>query len=625
MTSSLARAIILNVAFTCGMSFFLGAATNSPTRSVSGIVETLEGKRLSSITVQLIHNGSTTTSETGEFSIVLPASLEPGDPIELSVGEDWVVTSPWEGASFVPVSSTEVLHVRVTRTGDKRLLTDPRLVKRIVASVTTKLASPAEADQVVAEKAQALGFSVDQVKSAIEEWSTKAQAPYEKGLAALYARRYAEASEYLRQSVSFSDDDQVEKYLSLFGAEFRLGRYPQAEAALVTAREIQPDNPLVLVYLGQTLGLEAKYQDAEQVVRLALAIDERAFGADCFRVASALNNLAAIYDDQGRYAEAEPVYRRSLDMQEKLQGARDQELARALNNLATLYSHEAKYAEAEPLLKRAIAMDEKTLGPNHPDLATHLSNLAEIYDQQGRYTEAEPLLKRALAIIEAELGPDHPDFAFALNNLGVLYANEKRYAEAERMDKRALQIWEKTLEPNHPLLSTCLNNLAFVYKGQGRHAEAEPLYKRALAISERTLGPEHPEVAINLNNLALLYHSERKNAEAEVLFKRALSIDEKALGSEHPDYAVHLNNLAVLYSDEGKPAEAVPLYEQALRIQERAFGLDGPAVTTTLINLADALRMLCRNGEAEIYEQQVARIQGQPNYQSPVHVECGNK
>jgi len=622
VTTNLARAIILNVAFTFGISFFLGAVANPPTRSVSGVVETLEGKRLSSITVQLTNFGSATTSDTGEFSILLPAILEPGDPIELKVGQDWVVTSPWEGASFVPVTSTEVLHVRITRTGDKRLLTDPQLVKRIVVSVTTKLASPAEADNSVAEKAQTLGFSVDQVKSAIEEWSEKVQAPYEKGLAALYARRYAEASLYIRQSVSLSDDDQVEKYLSLFAAEYELGRYPQAEAVLVAAREIQPDNPLVLADLGETLRLQAKYQDAEQVDRLALAIYERAC-PNRVEVASVMNNLATVYDEQARYAEAEPLFRQSLEMCEKGLEA-EGSLARVLNNLASVYVHEGKYAEAEPLFKRAIAIDEKTLGPDHPDLASHLSNLGTVYHQQGRYAEAEPLFKRALAIDEAKLGPDHPDVAFRLDNLGALYKDEKRYAEAEPLDKRALQIREKTLEPNHPLLSACLSNLATVYDDLGRYAEAEPLYKRALEISEKTQGPDHPDVAVKLANLAQLYHQEQKNAEAEVMYKRALSIDEKALRSEHPEYAFLLNNLAVLYADEGRPAEAVPLYEQALRIDERTLP-EAPAVALHLRNLASALRMLCRNGEADIYEQQAAKIPGQPDYHSPIRAECSNR
>jgi tetratricopeptide (TPR) repeat protein len=40
-------------------------------------------------------------------------------------------------------------------------------------------------------------------------------------------------------------------------------------------------------------------------------------GPDHSNVGTALNNLAGLYQAQGRYAEAEPLYRRSLAIREK--------------------------------------------------------------------------------------------------------------------------------------------------------------------------------------------------------------------------------------------------------------------------------------------------------------------
>ena len=50
-------------------------------------------------------------------------------------------------------------------------------------------------------------------------------------------------------------------------------------------------------------------------------------------------------------------------------------VATSLNDLATLYQAQGKYAEAEPLYKRALAIREKALGPEHPDFALSLDNL----------------------------------------------------------------------------------------------------------------------------------------------------------------------------------------------------------------------------------------------------------
>ena len=90
----------------------------------------------------------------------------------------------------------------------------------------------------------------------------------------------------------------------------------------------------------------------------------------------------------------------------------------SLNNLAALYADQGRYADAEPLYKRALAIREKALGPDHPDVATSLNNLAELYRDQGRYADAEPLYKRALAIYEKALGPDHPNVATVAQQSG---------------------------------------------------------------------------------------------------------------------------------------------------------------------------------------------------------------
>ena len=96
-------------------------------------------------------------------------------------------------------------------------------------------------------------------------------------------------------------------------------------------------------------------------------------------------------------------------------------MATSLNNLAGLYQAQGKHAEAEALYERSLAILEKALGKDHPDVAASLNNLAFLYYSQGKYDEAEPLFKRSLAIAEKALGKDHPhvadhpDVAISLN------------------------------------------------------------------------------------------------------------------------------------------------------------------------------------------------------------------
>jgi hypothetical protein len=54
-------------------------------------------------------------------------------------------------------------------------------------------------------------------------------------------------------------------------------------------------------------------------------------------------------------------------------------MSRPLNNLALLYEAQGRHADAEPLYKRALAIEEKALGPDHPHVAVSLNNLAVLY------------------------------------------------------------------------------------------------------------------------------------------------------------------------------------------------------------------------------------------------------
>ena len=327
-----------------------------------------------------------------------------------------------------------------------------------------------------------------------------------------------------------------------------------------------------------------------------------------------MNNLASLYQAQGRYDDAETPYSRALNIREVKLGPEHPDVANSLSNLASLDQARGRYTDAEVLLKRAqaikakvfnpitpisppdsiiwlrcirtraatmrlnasksLAIREKALGPDHLDVARSLSNLAALFQAQGRYLEAEPPLKRALAIREKALGPEHPDLTTSLNNLASLYRAQDRYAEAEPVFQRALVIREKAFGPDHPATATSLNNLAEPDWAQGRFAEAEPLFKRALAIREKALGQDHPDVAASLNNLASVYQDRGRYEEAEVAFKRALAIREEALGPKHPELAIVLNNLAALYREQQRYSEALSASARVVEILSKRLSLN---------------------------------------------------
>jgi CHAT domain-containing protein len=86
-----------------------------------------------------------------------------------------------------------------------------------------------------------------------------------------------------------------------------------------------------------------------------------------------------------------------LAIREKALGRDHPHVAGSLNNLAELYESQGRYADAEPLFQRSLAISEKALGRDHPDVATSLDNLAYLFKEQARYADALPIITRTLS------------------------------------------------------------------------------------------------------------------------------------------------------------------------------------------------------------------------------------
>ena len=289
--------------------------------------------------------------------------------------------------------------------------------------------------------------------------------------------------------------------------------------------------------IGAVLMDLARWQECEEQQRHALS--EATALPSAKLVAAASNNLAALLKDTNRLEEAEPLMRRALAINEAAFGEQHPTVATDLNNLAMLLQETNRIGEAEPLMRRALETDVVAYGERHPRVAIRLNNLARLLKDTNRVEEAEPLMRRALEIDVAAYGEQHPTVALRLNNLAMLLRDTNRVEEAEPLIRRALEIDEAAYGERHPTVATDLNNLAMLLHDTNRVEEAELLLRRALEIDEVACGERHPNVANRLNNLALLLHDANRIDEAELLMRRSLDILDTFLrqtGHEHPRF-----------------------------------------------------------------------------------------
>jgi CHAT domain-containing protein/Flp pilus assembly protein TadD len=382
---------------------------------------------------------------------------------------------------------------------------------------------------------------------------------------------------------------QLEKLAALYNDH---GRHRDAFELLkqaITLREKSQDPvPLGIAWdqMGKTLVALGNYNDAESAFQRAVSFLEKKFGADNLIMAPIANNIAMLYEKQGRYAAAEKLVRHALGIYEKQMGRNHPLVAPIWSNLSEVQKAQGHFGAAEESLKRALDILENAPGASVGDMCIALSNLGTLYHTLGRNDEAESLLKRAFTSIE-KLNPESTDVAIALNNLAVLYDDQGKYVEADKLYKRALEIRLKILGNEHPDVATVLNNIAVLYESQEQYEAASSLFQRAVAINEKALGSEHPTVALGLNNYAMIYQKMGRYADAEKLLLQAAAIYEKNAGTKlNKDVGTTLLNLASLYQVQERYEDALKIYEIMLPILEKTLGNSHPTYATALNNLA---------------------------------------
>lgn len=297
------------------------------------------------------------------------------------------------------------------------------------------------------------------------------------------------------------------------------------------------------------------YHEAEALFGQALA-KSGGFEPDDPRIAETLNNLGNLYFNLDLYPEAENAIKRALAIREKANGPDGLAVADSLNDLGMIYLTEGKVREAKDLIQRSLAIREKALKPDEEDVASSLQALASVYHREGKLKDSMAALKRALFIRKKALGTEHLDVATTYNSLAVQHQMAGENGEAMQCYVHAREIIDKLYGDDHPAMADCLVGIGTLEFADGNLTKAEDNFKKALAIRETALGDESFRVAEVLSCLAVLKEQSGKLTESEDLLRRAIAIDEQAVGTDNKETLRVSNNLVRVLKKEGKLDEA---------------------------------------------------------------------
>jgi tetratricopeptide (TPR) repeat protein len=187
-----------------------------------------------------------------------------------------------------------------------------------------------------------------------------------------------------------------------------LKNYPEAEAALSKAIELQPTWAPPHANLANLYLAQGKKQEA--IAKFEAALDANP------RNAAAYMSLALLYERDKDYPNAMAVYERALKQ--------NPDFWAAANNLAFLLSEHSGQAQD---FERAVTLAKGAL-ESRPGDPSIMDTLAWAYYQQGDYSQARDLLEKATGA--------SPDTAIFNYHMGmVLYQTGEKDAARARLEK----------------------------------------------------------------------------------------------------------------------------------------------------------------------------------------------
>ena len=357
--------------------------------------------------------------------------------------------------------------------------------------------------------------------------------------------------------------------------------------------------------IGKFLFQAAEYGGAERFYRRALKLREENDG-EGERMAHTLTHLGEVLGAQGKYAEAEDALRGSLKIIEEIYSEGHAETASALDGLATLLYTTRSYDRAEPLFHRALKIRERALGQNHSDSIMSLVNLGALYFAQERSKEAQVIFDMALKRSEQALGQNHPLTAMVLNNMAAVLRDEEDYEGAIPLLERSMEINQKIFGPRHPEIAVNLMNLASFEKLADRLEDAESHFRNALSILTDILGADHPHVARCLVSFGALFHAKGEFSEAERMCQRALNIRIHAFGEDH--ISVHRCWLQIANAKRAmeKYVEAEEIYRSSLPIVIEYLGMEHNKVKAWYQRYIETLQTLGKVEEAKKLSMEIS-------------------
>ena len=175
--------------------------------------------------------------------------------------------------------------------------------------------------------------------------------------------------------------------------------------------------------------------------------------SDSSSLATLHSNIGCVLIDQNRLSEARKRFQRALKLERKVEKPNKEYIvsirfenvstfdsalnlfkARYQNNIATIFEKQGRRKEALKIMESTLPVLRECLPPTHPDIAALYINIGTIYDKIGDPSSALENYQSCLHIQTASLPPHHSDLTRTKHYMKLSTARvQQRYGSARHV------------------------------------------------------------------------------------------------------------------------------------------------------------------------------------------------
>ena len=354
------------------------------------------------------------------------------------------------------------------------------------------------------------------------------------------AKRYGDAAVALGRESSAGDDLLADSLLALGNAEWGLKLLDRAEVdyreslrLMVLTRGPESWHAGMLHGdLAMLMRSRSRYVEALAESEQALAIDEKALGAEHPKVLTERASLGLTHYHLGHYDQARELLEHVAAAQRAQAGADGPAQAGTLINLGLVLIEIPDLDAAEKDFGESLRIWEKKYGRDFPGAQVALGGLGNVHVLQGRFDQAEAELAEVQSADEKRGARDDASIWYWQGEARRLQHDA---AGAVSLDREALLRAREDAGENSRYAALAHHYLGLALRDSGDRAGAEQELRAALASFGYIPDARHPWAATTRLALGQLIGARADTRdESRQLLSEAVAIREQFLGAQDP-------------------------------------------------------------------------------------------